>query len=202
MSGRFLLRRKKNPSKLGCMGRIHSLFLGLLVLSFSVQAEMYKWVDENGEVVYSDEPPHEGAKPLDPPKITTTPAIKYTPPKPKAEKNPEETEKKTQTRYERFEITSPPHDQPLRNNPGNVTISFALEPGLDTANGHYINLKVDGKARDDKLQSMSVTIPHMDRGTHQLQAEIRNAEGKVIKTSNSVTFHLLRHSRLFNKPAP
>jgi len=184
--------------------RIVILFFGFLV-SMSVQAALYKWVDENGEVVYSDEPPHEGMEPIKPPPISTTPPVKVKPratPKAAAKPaKPPEPEKKP-INYSEFSITAPGNDDAVRNNPGNVNVSFALTPALDTASGHYINLLVDGKVTGGKIQGQSVTVPNMDRGTHTLKAEIHDQTGKLLKSSNTVTFHLLRYSKLFKKPAP
>lgn len=181
--------------------RIIILLSGLL-LSASVQAALYKWVDENGEVVYSDEPPHEGAKPLDAPPIVTTPPIKVKPKPAAAKKEPDAENKPAPINYREFRITAPGNDEAVRNNPGNVEVSFSLEPALATKQGHHIILLVDGEATGGKIQGQSVTVPHMDRGTHTLKAEIRDETGKTLKSSNAVTFHLLRYSRLFNKPAP
>lgn len=184
--------------------RMIILFFGIL-LTATAQAELYKWVDENGEVVYSDEPPHESAEPLDPPPINTTPPPKVAPKSFSSQKpaTPAPAEqKKPVTSYKEFKITSPGNDEAVRNNAGNVSISFALNPALDQAAGHTINLRVDGEVVQKDIKGSSVTIPHMDRGTHKLSAEIRDAQGKLLRTSNTVEFHLLRYSRLHNKPAP
>lgn len=178
------------------------ILLSSLLLSAAVQAALYKWVDENGEVVYSDQPPHEGAEPLEPPPIVTTPPVKVKPKPAAAKKQPESEKKPAPINYSEFSITTPGNDEAVRNNPGNVEVSFSLQPALATDRGHHIVLLVDGKASDGKILGQSVTVPHMDRGTHTLKAEIRDETGKTLKSSNTVTFHLLRYSKLFKKPTP
>ena len=173
------------------------LFIIALLLSAPSFAELYKWTDENGEIIYSDEPPPQGAETIDPPPITTTPPVRYQP-KPAAVKKNAPADEKTPpaTSYSSLKITSPGNDEAVRNNPGNVTVSFAMEPPLDTASGHSISLLVDGKVAQSDIRGNSVTIPHMDRGTHRLKAEIRDKNGTILKASEAIEFHLLRHSKL------
>ncbi len=173
------------------------LFIFSLLIAFGVHAKLYKWVDENGEVHYSDSPPHKNAKEIKPPPLMTTPAVKYTPKKKEAEEKEE-----TATKYTDFKITSPGENETIRDNSGNVSISLSIDPPLDTKNGHSISILIDGRTKINKSKSLSHTLNYVDRGTHKLQAEIRNAKGKTIKSSNTVTIHLHRFSKLHRKPPP
>lgn len=172
------------------------LFIVFFLLFYPAHAEMYKWVDENGEIIYSDEPPHENATPLNPPPLTTTPAIKYKP-----EAKPEIKDDKKATSYSVFKITSPGNDQVVRDNSGNITVKLAIEPALDTKEGHTITLLVDSQSKIQGSTGLTLGLKNIDRGSHSIQAVIKNKQRKIIKSSNSITVHMRRFSKL-HKPAP
>ncbi|MDH5484764.1 MAG: DUF4124 domain-containing protein [Gammaproteobacteria bacterium] len=176
------------------MKRILPLLL-LITVSFAAHAGIYKWVDENGEVIYSDKPRTDNMKEHVPPALQVTPAIK---PKPKAEKPLEE--QPAVTAYTDFTITSPANDETIRNTAGNFSVKLALKPALDTKAGHYINLQIDGKTRVAKTSKLAINLKFIDRGSHAISAEIRSAKGKLLKTSNSVTIHMHRTSALHKAP--
>jgi hypothetical protein len=172
------------------------IFIASLIIAFTSQAALYKWVDENGEVIYSDQPPTKDAKELVPPPIMSTPAVKYTP----KQKPEEKTEEEVATTYTEFKITSPAQDETIRDNAGNISLTLSIAPALNTKQGHSISVLVDGKAKLSNSKNLSHTLTYIDRGTHTLKAEIKDAKGSVIKSSNSVTIHLHRVSALHKKP--
>ena len=175
--------------------------LFILLFSLPVQAALYKWLDENGEVVYSDEPPFEGAEQLDPPALTTTPAVKAPPAEAKPAQEPQQP-KPAAIEYKEIRLSKPANDEAVRDNAGNVTFEFVVTPALQANLGHSISLLIDGATVKSGLQTTSVTIEHMDRGTHQVQLKVLDGKGKLLKASPVTTFHLLRYSKLFKKPAP
>jgi len=177
------------------------IFILLRLFLFSAEAELYKWVDKNGETIYSDEPPHDNAQPLVPPALTTTPAIKYKP-KAKAETQETKPEEQQATLYTEFKITSPGHNEAIRANAGNITVKLAITPKLDVKAGHTISILVNSQTRIEGNTGLSVGLKNIDRGTHSIQAIIKNKQKKIIKSSNSITIHLQRFSKLHNKPAP
>lgn len=169
------------------------IFCFIALLPFNLHAAMYKWIDENGEVVYSDEPPHEGAEEIKPPQITTTPAVKYKPtPKPEPEK--------PAFSYTSLSISSPGKEEHIRDNSGNISVSIAISPALNTAEGHYLSLLVNGKTVIPKLTSTSASISNADRGENAISVAVHDKNGKILKSSDSVTVYVHRHSKLFNKP--
>ena len=88
-------------------------------------------------------------------------------------------------------ITSPEHDLAIRNNSGNVTVTVATQPGL-VGNDELV-LILDGK--EIVLgKATAKAFNAMNRGSHQLRAIIRDGSGRILQSSQSVTFHLLRHS--------
>jgi hypothetical protein len=168
----------------------------LLVLLISLtlnttQAAVYKTVDKNGNVTYSDSPGDRAEKLNLPPipviNISPSPDLNLTP-KPYA---------KEQSRsYNLLSIDSPKNGATIRNNSGNVSVSISISPTL--AENDTIVLKSNG-AEIGRGRSSILSISQMDRGSHTLQAVIVNADGKILSISETITFHLLRQSRLINQ---
>lgn len=168
------------------MLRTLHLILFLLV-SFSVQAALYKGVDAEGNVTFSDkETPNAEEIPMPTPNI-----IKMPKPKP-AEKIAEE----DKGNYKSFSITQPKTNATLRASNGNVPVSLSLTPKLDTASGHKISIFVDGKAVIKGVTTLSVQLPNIDRGKHTISAAIKDKNNKTLISSNKVTLHLKRMSEL------
>jgi len=175
------------------------LTLFICLCTVSTQAALYKSTNENGDTVYSDVPPYAGAKEMRPPLLQTSPAVKY---KPKAKPKAEPMAEDKTTKYLTFAISQPLGDETIRNNMGNISVMLKLIPELDTKEGHYINIYLDGKPVKKRSQSINMTLNNIDRGSHSVNAEIRDKQGKVVKTSPSIRFHLHRFSKLHKKPTP
>ena len=178
------------------MNKLTLLTLSLIptFLSFNATAEMYKWVDENGNITYSDTPPVKEAEALRPPVLNTVPTVK---PKPKASAPEERPEKPTI--YTRLDITSPSNNATVRDNSGNISISMKTVPALNTKQGHTISVSLDGKMIKDKIQSTTTSLDNIDRGSHTISASIKNKKGSTLYTSQTITVHL---HRAIKKPAP
>jgi hypothetical protein len=157
----------------------------LLLMPLSLHAELYKGVDEEGNVTFSDkETPNSEVIPMHMP--TAIPMPKPVP----VEKSPEK--EVAETNYTAFTIVQPVNDATIRNNTGSVSVSLSLTPALDTSAGHHISVSVDGKVIIKNSASLTVPLTNIERGSHSIQATVKNKKGKTIKTSNSVTVHLKR----------
>ncbi len=168
-------------------------FFALLSLWVSASADMYKWTDKNGKVIYSDKPNPNGSeeKVTGSPLTTykTDPAVKRALRKPNT---PTPNEIKKRNIYSDFTIEQPINDTALRQNAGNVTVTFAVKPKINTWRGDKIEVFIDGK-KAGETNGLTYNLVSLDRGTHTLNAKLVNSRGKVLK-SDSVTFHLLRAS--------
>lgn len=165
------------------------ILLASLIFSTSVHSEMYKWVDEEGNTNYSDKQPFENASTHITPDINTTPAVK-------APKPPIIEETAKQTVYQFFKITSPEHNATIRDNQGNFSISLAIQPALNTAQGHYISVLLDNKLAQDRLTGLGAQFSNVDRGTHQITALIKNKQGKILLRTKNITIYMHRKSVL------
>jgi len=161
-----------------------TLTIGLLLLSTTINAGLYKGLDAEGNVVYSDKP-FDNAEQINPPPITVVDAPKVTP---KAEKT-ENPETAVDTRYQSFSIASPTNNQTIWNNP-DLKVQLKVSPKLNTEAGDNIWLLLDGSPIVKNSKNLTISIGRADRGEHKLVAQLKNKAGRTLKTSNSVTLHI------------
>jgi hypothetical protein len=162
-----------------------AFILLLCLLPLWVVAGIYKWVDDSGQVHYSDQPEH-GAKEIELPKAT----IYSPPPLPGPVDRERGGKTKVVLRYKRIEIVTPAADATIRSDPGQVGVSVELEPKLQK--GHKVVVYLDGKQTGTPQASPLLMLENVDRGTHTLQAAITDSEGRELGRTGTVTFHLLR----------
>ncbi len=161
----------------------NTLLVSALMSTFVAHAGLYKGLDDEGNVVYSDKP-FDNAEQFIPPAITV-----MDPPKVKAKEEVVEEEKPAEFKYTDFNIVSPKNNQTIWNEP-DLTVSLQLKPALNTEEGHSIWLLMDGKPLVKNSQSLSLQIGRSDRGAHQLQAQVKNKEGKIIVRTRAVVVHI------------
>lgn len=176
----------------------------ILLLSFGAQAELFKWKDAEGNIIYSDQPPpgakkeeHKVEKESLPP-IISTPALER--PAASTSTSLSNNSQEEPDRYTSLAIVSPENDTSVRQNAGNVSIKVAIEPYLFNERGDLLVIYMDGQEVSRGRES-SIQLIEVDRGTHVIGAEIVDASGNSIKTASPVTFTLHRHSVLFNTNA-
>jgi hypothetical protein len=151
-------------------------------------ATVYKWVDENGVTHYSDQP-HENAQ-----KVTVAQPQTYKAPKPPAEQPSAAAPPKAPPPYSSCAIAQPANDDTFPN-ATSVDAAVATNPGLRP--GDEVVLLLDGsRVPNFPPSGGSTTINGIDRGTHSLQAIIRDGNGQVVCQSTNVTFTVLQPSVL------
>ena len=172
----------------------------LLILSFllpvSIQADVYRSVDEEGNVIYTDKPSPDAEK-IELKEVQTVKPGPTTPSK----KAPSQAKKPEVEQYTNLQITSPENDTALRDNAGNVSISVNVEPALNTKVGDQLVLYLDGKDIA-KGTGTRFNINNVNRGTHSVNVAVMSKGGKELIRSDPVSFTLLRFSALHPKPAP
>lgn len=169
--------------------RLLSLLLMFGLVSVSVQAEIYRWVDAAGNTVYGDNPPKQSAaKPVDLPMLTVADS-----PAPAPAAKPDAAPAAEEEAYADFAITSPSVDEAIRANEGNVTVSVSLKPALKP--GDSVALYLDSKQVGSGT-ALSFALTEVERGEHSVFAVLSNAEGDIIQNTEPVTFSVLRHSAL------
>ncbi len=158
-------------------------------------ATLYKGYDEEGNVVYSDTPfPEASAIRL--PSISTIESHRPETGTARPARQQKEAETATPTVYRQLAIDQPQNGQTFWNQ-DRITITLKLSPGLDTQAGDATSILLDGLPVVKRSQATTLSLTILDRGSHTLQAAVRNRRGKVVKLSRPVTIHIKRH---FLKP--
>ncbi len=162
--------------------------LALMLFSVGVSAKLYRWVDDSGEVHYSDKPP--AGKTVKEHKVRS--GSFYSPPTgtKAAEGEEEETEEEGKpTVYKTLKITSPESGALIRTAGRIASISVSIEPALDTEQGDSLQILVDGKVIS-KGSATSATVSGLSPGSHSASARIRSKDGKTMKSAGSVSFRI------------
>ena len=153
------------------------------VSTHAVNAGLYRGVDSEGKVIYSDTP-FEDSEKFTPPPISVMDA-----PKLATEKKVVEDEQPAEFKYTDFDIELPVNEQTIRNDP-DVKVSVKLVPALNTEAGHSIWLLLDGNPVMKNSRDTSFYIGRIERGAHKLQAQVRDAEGKAVVQTRTIVVYI------------
>ncbi|WP_455217373.1 DUF4124 domain-containing protein [Kaarinaea lacus] len=168
-----------------------AIFLVSCALISSATAGVYKRVNPDGSVEFTDIPNEVDQKPVEvsPPSSYTAPRM----PPPKAEPVAGPPPEKAPTSYESVAIASPANDATLRDNAGNVSVTAISKPPLHK--DHTFILMMDGKqvGKDPKGKFQ---LTNLDRGSHSFSVQISDEKGKMISKSQPITVHLHRASAM------
>lgn len=163
-----------------------------LLLSAPVVAEVYRQVDAQGNVTYTDEP--SGQSPAEEVKIG--PVTTVTLPKPETVREPEQLREKVQKEgaaYSRVDFIAPEDEQAFHSGSGDVSFQVSSSPGLKQ--GHRYEVTLDGQPVGQS-ESGTVMVRNIDRGTHQAGVGIVDRSGVTIKTGETIRFTVHRPSVL------
>jgi hypothetical protein len=163
------------------------LIPGLIALPAS--AEVFMYVDAQGNRVFTDQPKSGNAKRLALTKsnqmaahpITAAPLIAATTP-----------EEQPVFHYDLLRILVPEPDVTIRSNAGEVIVSATNEPGLQP--GHRYRLLLDGQPTAEPGLSPVFPLSNIDRGSHTLSVEILDEQGRIVERTASQPFHMQRTS--------
>lgn len=164
--------------------------LGLLATA-AVFADVWRWVDENGVVHFSDTPV-EGAERVDVSEASrTTGARVFTrAPALASQARPGQAEEEQPFKYESLAIASPAAEETLWNIEGILNVSLALSPGLQS--GHQVRVYFDGTPQ--LVNSTSFTIEEVWRGVHNIQAEVLDETGRLMIRSQPNRFYVQQNT--------
>ncbi len=175
----------------------------IAALGLPAQAEIYKTVDEHGNVVFTDIPPREDDENAEQIIIENPNSFAVDEAIPNANEwiveSEEGEEEEPPFSYLALEIVSPADDEPVRENAGNITIVTNVNPRLQR--GHVARLLMDGTVVQEGSRA-SFDLANVDRGTHTITVEIVDESGQVLIRSNQSTFHMLRYAGGAARPGP
>lgn len=176
------------------------IMFGLAPAYMCAADKIYKTTDEYGVPLYTNIPQEPGAQAIDVPELSIIPPPErdaaamrdpMRPPLELAADTSRETERSAAgnsgNNYN-LSIVSPRPNETVPIAGSAVQVDLALQPPLDVEAGHRIEIIVDG-AVSHVTRDTELSLPGLDRGSHQLSARIVNDLDEVVQSSNTVTFH-------------
>ncbi|UCJ17078.1 DUF4124 domain-containing protein [Pseudomonas sp. MM211] len=167
---------------------MRALLFGLLLIALPGFAQVYTYVDAEGNRVFTDKPRDGNAQQvqmapsnrIEPPQArSVAPTTPATPPLPVLS-------------YELLRITIPQPDATINDNAGNLIVTVNSEPALHP--GHSYRLLLDGQPAGSAGRSPVFPLEDVDRGTHQIAVEIITEGGIIVERTPSQPFHMKRVS--------
>lgn len=169
----------------GCMRTLIAVLL-LALASPAVAEEVYKWVDENGVVHYTDHPPSKDAKPAKLPPLQTYKGG-TTPDLNRYDKGPKDG-KGAAAEAAQVQVVTPSQDETFRSAERTVPIAVLVTPAL--REGQRLIYVVDGKPVSMPTTDTAHALTGVDRGSHSVVVTLVDEAGQELAQSRPVTFHM------------
>ena len=184
-------------------GPVSVLFAILCIaapLSALAAGEIFKIVNPDGSVTYTDQKPAPGAQPVELKPLSvieTDVEVASADAAGEAAEAAEPTHRDLQRMYRDFRILQPANEETFWGTGNQVVVSWGASEPL--AEGMRVVLYVNGEAQEAPASgSVALTL---DRGEHQVYAILRDAGNRRLVSSQPVTFYIKQHSVNFNRRA-
>ncbi len=172
------------------------ILLFCTLLGTAAFAQVYRVVDENGNVTFTDRPPPDAER-VDVPTPNSAPppatGIYNTP-------EPEATDEEDKASSYQVAITAPANETIIPRGPGNFSVSASVTPSL--GGGHLLQLLLDGQPRQEPQAGTSWALTNVFRGEHNITVAVVDKDGKQLASSEPVTVFVFRPSSNFRKNRP
>ena len=166
---------------------MRSILLCLLLLALPAVADVYTYIDSDGNRVFTDQP-RGNAK-----KVEIAPVNGMDQNKAAVRKAPAPPEPVELPAYGLLRILVPEPDATIQDSAsGDLIVTVTSDPVLMP--GHNYRLLLDGKVAGEVSRSPVFPLSNLDRGTHTLAAEIIDAEGRIVERTPSQPVHIVRAS--------
>jgi hypothetical protein len=183
----------------GMIAALTSMAFSIWPLVAISEGEIYKVVDADGNVTFTDQAPSSAAQPMNLPPLSV---IESKAPVPAASANAGEESKQLSPRelrrqFSDFRIIQPQQEETFWGTANSVVVNWTSSQPIPPEMS--VMLFVDGTAQ--KAPATGGLNLTLDRGEHQVYAELRDARNRRIVTTETVTFFIQQHSVNFNRPA-
>jgi len=159
------------------------------LVSLPAMAEVFTYIDAQGNRVFTDQPGARNAKRVP---LATSNRMSANPsgaaPMTAAKTNPA----KPLFHYDMLRVLVPEPDATIRSSAGELIVSVTSEPGLQQ--GHRYRLLLDGQPTAEPGPSPVFALSNIDRGSHNLSVEILDEQGRTVERTANQPFHMLRIS--------
>ncbi len=153
-----------------------ALFSLLLAFMAPAMAQIYKYTDDKGNTVFTNQPPEGVAvDTVDLPPANTVDIKTPEAPPPLAD---EQSGEGQQQPYRSLAIGGVPDEQALRANNGTFVVNAQLDPPLKQ--GHQIRFLLDGVPQAEPGDTTALQLTNVDRGTHLIEVQVLSG-GQVVQ---------------------
>ncbi len=165
---------------------LYIVAIALTIPATPLFAEIYKSVDENGNVIYTDVPGGKKVDEIDLPTINTQPPTQRN----RSLYYPENNDEPDLDPNYSVSISSPANGAEIPPGQRNLSVSAATSPKLKA--GHSMQLIWNGAPTGRRQQSSAFVIPEIYRGSHQISVVVFNRKGEEIARSTPVNVNVIR----------
>ena len=176
-------------TKTRCCRRLLTL-LALFANEVGAQTAVYKYVDEKGQVVYTDQPPTDTAGKVE--TLEIEPSNLSVPPAITAREKPASGSNKAATADYQTTITQPADGETIPVGPGNFSVTARLSPPLGA--NERVQLLVDGLPIGQPQRQPQWELSNVFRGEHTLVVERHKGADQVVHRSSPSVVYVLRPS--------
>jgi hypothetical protein len=162
--------------------------------------DIYKFVDANGQVIYTDRPPTPDSKPISLRELSVVEAPSYAQSRresPDQATDDQPTMNELRFMYRDFKLVSPAPEQNFWGTGQVATIAW--DAGAPLQQGMSVVYFVNGEAVSDPTTASTFNTEPMDRGEHTARVDLLGPDEQVIASAGPVTFFVKQNSRLFNR---
>ena len=162
------------------------LLLIIALWAFPASGQVYRHVDENGNVSFTDQPPP-NAEPVEirtPNTSAPPPVLPRVAPPPTGNPVPSAS-------YD-VSITTPADQTIIPNGPGNFSVSVTVSPSLES--DHRLQLKLNGTPRGEPQSASSWALTNVFRGEQRISVAVIDDAGEQLVVSDEVTVFVFRPS--------
>ncbi|UVL01257.1 DUF4124 domain-containing protein [Pseudomonas sp. B21-048] len=158
------------------------------LISLPAMAEVFTYVDAQGNRVFTDQPGTRNAK-----RVPLATSNRMSPnPSGAAPMTAAKNQAKTLFHYDMLRVLVPEPDATIRSTAGELIVSVTSEPGLQQ--GHRYRLLLDGQPTAEPGPSPVFALSNIDRGSHNLSVEILDEQDRTVERTANQPFHMLRIS--------
>lgn len=174
-------------------GQLTVVVILLVLAVMSQAAEVYKIVDADGNITYTDQPGASAAERLNLRRINQAAA-----PAARVEDGPTANAEADLVGYSSARISSPVHQAVILHNQANIIVQLALEPQLQP--GHLVRFSVNGVAQGLPVSATAYQLDNIERGSHSIGAAVVDGKNRVLIAAKPVIVHVKRHFKR-NQPS-
>jgi len=177
----------------------------LVMTAGPLSAQVYKTVDEDGNVTYTDQPPKDGSGPIELRPISVVEAPTYEVRAKASEENAGAEDGKEMSlgylrkNYKDFAIVAPQQEESIWHPEAPITVAWNVRYQLQQ--GMKVTISIDGNEQAATSEQI-IPVAGLERGEHRVTAVLKDARNRSIATAEPVIFFIRRPTINTNRARP